>query len=207
MDRASADKRKQPRRTPKQPERFEALPSTEAYKQARAIVAEKLPKEGASPQRARKGMAIEAEVGWAQCDECNKWRILAIGVLEWRGSFNCELNTWSSQNACHFNEDAEESAKDYNIHTKRIHKMKKQRRQGIKPEGTSFAVTKINDTKKALNKLSEVTTREQILNPLLVVDEVHVPDEVHEALEGVVANVCTLGATQYWCMKSQISAW
>jgi hypothetical protein len=48
----------------------------------------------------------DEEVGWVECRRCGKWRMLEIGVNDWRGAFYCEMNKWSpAQDACHKLED------------------------------------------------------------------------------------------------------
>jgi hypothetical protein len=33
--------------------------------------------------------------GWVQCENCDCWRVLAPGVLNWKGVFVCQMDDWS----------------------------------------------------------------------------------------------------------------
>jgi hypothetical protein len=54
-----------------------------------------------------------ADLQWVQCEDCEKWRKLVLGMPAWEGKFKCEMNEWIPESAsCDAKEDRDEEVGD-----------------------------------------------------------------------------------------------
>ena len=61
------------------------------------------------PGQSTQPAAADEAADWAQCDKCDKWRLLPPGMPVPCGSWDCSLNPDASRNACEIPEGAEVS--------------------------------------------------------------------------------------------------
>ena len=53
------------------------------------------------------------DLQWVQCEDCEKWRKLALGAPAWEGDFKCKMNDWNPESAsCDAKEDSDEEVGD-----------------------------------------------------------------------------------------------
>jgi hypothetical protein len=52
-------------------------------------------KKTSSASKPANSSTTVVQEGWVQCERCECWRVLAPGVLKWKGGFTCQMDDWS----------------------------------------------------------------------------------------------------------------
>jgi hypothetical protein len=65
------------------------------------------PEETKEAERELKQLEAAEEKGavWAECEICNKWRLLPASITSWPGKFSCSMNADTTRSSCDVEEE------------------------------------------------------------------------------------------------------